>query len=108
MAEVLKKKTEDKYNTESIKKEIEKKEKNKDKNKKNNPKKVEKKTSNKKGIFSKIKEFFDSVGVEFKRVHWPSKKDMVKYSIATIIFILFFGAFFYIIDVIFAFIQTLF
>ncbi len=104
MAEVLKKKTEDKYNTESIKKEMEKKEKKKEVK----PKKVEKKTTNKKGLFSKIKGFFDSVGAEFKKVHWPNKKDMVKYSIATIVFVLFFGAFFYIIDVIFAFIQTLF
>jgi preprotein translocase subunit SecE len=33
---------------------------------------------------------------------------MVKYSIATIIFIIFFSVFFYLIDIIFALIQSLF
>ena len=102
MAEIFKRKTEDKYNTESIKKSLEKKEK---KNKKNDkPKKVEKKETKKNGF----KSFCHGVAEEFKKVHWPNKKDMVKYSIATIFFIIFFGIFFYIIDVIFALIQSLF
>ena len=49
MAEIFKRKTEDKYNTESIKKSLEKKEK---KNKKNDkPKKVEKKETKKNGFY---------------------------------------------------------
>ena len=103
MAEVLRKKTEDKYNTESIKKSMNKKE-----VKKKNTPKTEKKSSPKKGFFAGIRNFFNGVVVEFKRVHWPSKKDMVKYSIATIFFIIFFGIFFYIIDIIFAFISSIF
>jgi preprotein translocase SecE subunit len=29
------------------------------------------------------------------KVAWPSKKDMVKYTIATVVFIIFFALFFY-------------
>ena len=96
MAEIFKRKTEDTYDTESIKKSLEKKEKKKEK-KNNKTKKVEKNQPNKKGGF---KSFCHGVAEEFRKIHWPSKKDMVKYSTATIFFILFFGAFFYIIDVI--------
>ena len=96
MAEIFRKKTEDTYDTESIKKSLEKNE----KKKKEKVVKTEKKKETKKGFFAGIKNFFDSVGAEFKRVHWPSNKDMVKYSIATIFFILFFGIFFTIIDII--------
>ncbi len=98
MAEVLKKKTEDKYNTESIKKSLEKKKEKKQEKKK----KVEKKTTGKSGF----KGFCSSVAAEFKKVHWPSKKDMVKYSVATIAFIIFFGLFFRLIDVVFAFVFS--
>ena len=38
-------------------------------------------------VFTKIGNFFSGVKTEFKRVKWPSNKDRVKYSIATIIFI---------------------
>ena len=103
MAEVLKKKTEDKYNTESIKKSLEKKE---NKNNKKKTQKTVKKNADRKG--NGIKNFFKGVGAEFKRVHWPNKKNMIKYSIATIVFIIFFGLFFYGINVIFAGIMELF
>ena len=43
--------------------------------------------------------FFKSVKSEFKKVRWPNKKEMVKYSIATVVFVLFFGIFFYLIEV---------
>ena len=54
-----------------------------------------------------IKKFFGEVRKELSKVKWPSKKDMVKYSIATIIFVIFCGLFFYAIDVIFALIKSL-
>ena len=43
--------------------------------------------------------FFKSVRSEFKKVRWPNRKEMVKYSIATFVFVLFFGVFFYLIEV---------
>lgn len=50
--------------------------------------------------------WFQSVKQEFKKVRWPNKKDMIKYSTATISFIIFFGIFFYIIELIMYLIKT--
>ena len=54
-----------------------------------------------------IKKFFGEVRKELSKVKWPSKKDMVKYSIATIVFVIFFAGFFYLIDLAVAFIKSL-
>lgn len=107
MAEVRKKVIEDKYNTSSIKKKENKKEIMKEtKQKKDN--KNTKKTEEKKSLIVKFRIFCSGVKSEFKKVHWTSKKNMIKYSIASIVFILFFSGFFYLIDVIFALIQSIF
>ena len=55
----------------------------------------------------KIKNFLSEVKKELGKVKWPSRKDMVKYSIATICFVIFFAGFFYLIDLAVAFIRTL-
>lgn len=107
MAEVRKREMTDKYNTESIKKSMQKKEK-KGKKANNHSVKVEKKSTEKKGLWTRFRIFCNGVKSEFHKVHWPKKEDMLKYSIATIFFIIFCGLFFYVIDVIFAFIQSLF
>ncbi len=104
MAEVKKKVIEDKFNTKSIKTKTKKEDK---KVVKVSPKKKEVKTTEKKGLFTKFRIFCHGVKSEFEKVHWPTKKDMVKYSIATIVFIIFCGLFFYAIDVIFALIKSL-
>ena len=105
MAEVRKKVVEDKYNTSKIKtkkitnKKIENKEKvgtKKDKEKE------------KISLFDKFKVFCHGVKLEFQRVHWTSKKDMIKYSIACIVFIIFCSLFFYMIDVLFALVRSIF
>ena len=72
------------------------------------PVKVEKKSTEKKGLWTRFRIFCNGVKSEFKKVHWPKKEDMVKYSIATIFFMVFCGVFFYVIDIIFAFIKSLF
>lgn len=56
----------------------------------------------------KIIKFFKGVKKEFGRVVWPTKKNMLKYSIATICFIIFFSLFFYLFDTIVAHIIKLF
>jgi preprotein translocase subunit SecE len=56
---------------------------------------------------NKIKAFFNGVMKEVGRVRWPKKKDLIKYSFATIMFIVFFGVFFFILDVVFSFIKSL-
>ncbi len=76
-------------------------------------KKENKKTSTKSkkkekvNVFTKIANFVKGVKTEFKRVKWPSKKEMVKYSIAVIIFIICCSLFFYLIDVILAALHSL-
>lgn len=55
----------------------------------------------------KIKEFFKNVRKELKKVKWPTKKDMFKYSLITIVFIIFFALFFTALDFIVAFVKTL-
>lgn len=55
----------------------------------------------------KIRKFLDEVKKELKKVRWPNKKEMVKYSVATITFVIFFAVFFYLIDLAVAFIRTL-
>ena len=47
------------------------------------------------GVFKSIGGFFKGVGSEMSKVVWPTKRDMVKYSIATIVFILFFALYFF-------------
>lgn len=80
----------------------------------NNNKKEENKKSKKissrekKSLWVKFRIFCHGVKSETLKVHWPSKKDMLKYSIATVGFIVFCSLFFYLIEVIFALIQTIF
>lgn len=64
-------------------------------------KKVEKKKDKKKdkkdkkeNIFKRIIGFFKGVKTEMSKVVWPSRRHMVKYSIATICFIIFFALYF--------------
>ena len=85
---------------EKVTKKVEKKETKKD------IKKVAKKDTKKKE--KKVKEsFFKSVKNEMGKVRWPLKKEMVKYSIATLSFIIFFALFFTLGDLIIAGVKML-
>ena len=48
------------------------------------------------------KSYIKAVKSEMSKVVWPNKKDLVKYTIATIVFVAFFALFFTLIDVAFA------
>jgi len=61
-------------------------------------KKKKKQKVKRENIFKKIKKYFVGVGKEIKRIKWTSGKELVKYSIASIVLILFFGLYFYGID----------
>lgn len=74
---------------------------------KQTPKKTTKKVEEKKSLWVRFRIFCHGVKMEFKKVHWPTKKDMVKYSIATIVFIIFFALFFRAIQTIFAILLKL-
>ena len=107
MAEVRKKKIEDTYNTSKIK--VKEKSSKTKKTEKNSSKKNTKKESSNKenyNIFDRIRIFFSGVKSEFLKVHWTSKKDMLKYSIAVIFFIVFCSLFFYLLYILFALLQS--
>ena len=71
------------------------------------PKAKEKKEEKKKSLWVRFRIFCHGVASEFRKVNWPTRYNMVKYSIATIVFVIFLAVFFYIIDVLFALIQSL-
>ena len=109
MAEVRKRVIEDTYNTGKIKKSLEKKKDTKKTNKKGNSSKKNKKAvEEKKSFMTRFRIFCHGVKSEFLKVHWPSRADMIKYSIATIVFIVFCSLFFFGIEIAFAFIRSLF
>lgn len=51
--------------------------------------------------------FLKEVKSELKKVKWPTKTEMFKYSTATLLFVVIFGAYFYGIDALFAWISSL-
>ena len=76
----------------------------KDVKKEKKEKQIVKKEKNKK---EKKENLFKQIKKEMSKVHFPSRKDMVKYSIATIVFVVFFALYFYAIELIMAFIKSL-
>ncbi len=109
MAEVVKTKNNKKYvdieseknNNKKEEKEIKKVQKSNDR--KNSNHKKEQKNS----LWTRFMIFCHGVKSEISKVRWTNKQDMLKYSIATIVFILFCSLFFYGIDFIFALVQSL-
>lgn len=67
----------------------------------------EKQKEVKKSLWVRFRIFCHGVKSEFLKVHWTQKNDLVKYSIATIFFLIFTALFFYVIDVLFALVQSL-
>ena len=54
----------------------------------------------------KIVDYFKGVKKEMSRVKWTSKKELLKYSVASILFVMFFGVFFYVIDLLVAVLRS--
>ena len=54
-----------------------------------------------------IKTFFKGVKSESKMVRWPSGKSMTKYSFVVVFLMIFFGLYFYGLDLIFSFVKGL-
>ncbi len=63
------------------------------------------KTKKKKGLFTFLRDFLSDVKKESKKVMWTSKKNLFKYSIATLVFMLFICLFFVGTDLIIALIS---
>lgn len=109
MAEVRKKEKVEKYNIDEIAVKTKNQEEPKKIEKKEQKKKSQKKVKEeKKSLWVRFRIFCHGVKSEFGKVHWPGKKDMIRYSIATIFFVIFCALFFYLINIIFALVQTLF
>lgn len=53
------------------------------------------------------KSYLEEIKSELKKVKWPTKEEMVKYSAAVLIFIILFGVYFYGLDALFAWINSL-
>lgn len=70
-------------------------------------KETTKKTDNKRGKKDQPKKegFIKSIIKEMKLVRFPNKKEMIKYSIATIVFVIFFGLLFYAVELIVAWLK---
>ncbi len=49
--------------------------------------------------------YFSQVKGELKKVKWPTKKEMIKYTISTLCFVILFALFFYIIGALFALLK---
>ena len=56
----------------------------------------------------KLARFFASVKGEMKKVRWPKRKEMVKFSVATIFIVCFFMAYFTCIDAVISLIVKVF
>lgn len=67
---------------------------------------IKKEKSEKKNVFEIIGNYFRGVGKEAKRIRWTDGKDLIKYSIATVTFVVFFGLYFYLIEMIAAFVRS--
>lgn len=65
------------------------------------------KSKKRRNLFVFIKDFFVSVKKEGKKVLWTSKKDLLKYSVATLVFMVFICIFFVGTDLIIALLSKL-
>ncbi len=59
-----------------------------------------------KKIFKKIAKYFKGVKKEIGRIRWTNGKDLIKYSTATLSFMIFMGAYFYLIDLLVAALRS--
>ena len=59
-----------------------------------------------KNIFKSITRYFKGVKKEISRIRWTTPKDLLKYSITAVSFMVFLGAYFYVIDLLASLIRS--
>ena len=59
-----------------------------------------------KKIFKSITKYFKGVKKEIGRIRWTTPKNLLKYSLTTVSFMLFLGVYFYIIDLLISLIRS--
>ena len=57
-------------------------------------------------IFNAIIKYFKGVKKEIGRIRWTSGKDLLKYSLTAIVFMLFLGIYFYGIDILISLLRS--
>ena len=60
-----------------------------------------------KKIFNTIKNYFSGVKKEIGRIRWTKPKDLAKYTISTLSFMIFFGIFFTVIDIVITVLRSI-
>ena len=98
----------EKTKKEATKKEATKKEATKKETAKKTTQKTKKETTKKSSPKKEQKHFFKDVKSELKKVRWPLKKEMITYSIATLVFMAILGLFFIATDLIIAGVRMVF
>lgn len=61
-----------------------------------------------KKILNAITKYFKGVGKEVKRIRWTTGKELVKYSVTTVAFMLCLGVYFYAIDMLVSLLRSAF
>ena len=61
-----------------------------------------------KNVFHKIGKYFNGVRKEIGRVRWTTGKELVKYSLTTLTFMILLGVYFYAIDMLISFVRSAF
>lgn len=59
-----------------------------------------------KKTFKSIAKYFKGVKKEISRIRWTTPKDLLKYSVTTVSFMLFLGVYFYLIDLLVSLIRS--
>ena len=59
-----------------------------------------------KKILNSIAKYFKGVKKEIGRIRWTTPKDLLKYSLTTITFMVFLGAYFYVIDLLITLLRS--
>ena len=59
-----------------------------------------------KKIVNEISKYFKGVKKEISRIRWTSGKELTKYSVTAVLFMLFLGAYFYAIDILVSLIRS--
>ena len=63
------------------------------------------KSKSKKNVLKGITDFIEGIKVESKKIMWPSKKNLIKYSVVTLAFMIFICLFFIGADLIIALVS---
>lgn len=56
--------------------------------------------------FKSITRYFKGVKKEVSRIRWTTPKDLIKYSVTAVLFMLFLGVYFYAIDLIITLVRS--